>query len=153
MKGNSDGESEHNTILGRKYERNKKNMQELDFILERYDREKEKYPKGYPDNEIPLLHEIYLNIRDNPWMYYKLPYYITCRELFIKGLEKYFHKSSSEIREELENYNPYVGNYKGDYRCPKCYSYNEVWKKRENTRPGDTVYCWHCGYKVILNKV
>lgn len=40
--------------------------------------------------------------------------------------------------------------YKGEYRCPKCDTYNEAWKKREKTVGEDTVYCWHCGCKVRL---
>lgn len=34
--------------------------------------------------------------------------------------------------------------------CPKCGTYNEVWKKREKTVKRDVVYCWHCGCKVQL---
>lgn len=41
--------------------------------------------------------------------------------------------------------------YEGDYICPRCKTYNEIWKKRENTKKKDIVYCWHCGNKVQLH--
>jgi hypothetical protein len=32
--------------------------------------------------------------------------------------------------------------------CPNCGTYNEIIKKRRNTVPFDTVYCWHCGQAI-----
>ena len=30
-------------------------------------------------------------------------------------------------------------------RCSVCGTHNEIWDKRRNVAPNDTVYCWHCG--------
>lgn len=35
--------------------------------------------------------------------------------------------------------------------CPTCNTYNSVWNKRTNTKPGDIVYCWHCGNAIKLD--
>lgn len=41
--------------------------------------------------------------------------------------------------------------YIEDHICPHCNTYNEIWKKRENTVRLDVAYCWHCGQRVQLN--
>lgn len=35
--------------------------------------------------------------------------------------------------------------------CPVCNTYNSVWNKRTNTKPGDIVYCWYCGNAIKLD--
>lgn len=36
--------------------------------------------------------------------------------------------------------------------CPKCGTYNETSRKRRNTVNQDTVYCWHCGQAMEVNR-
>lgn len=39
---------------------------------------------------------------------------------------------------------------KSENICPKCNSYNEVWKKKAKTVTNDKVFCWHCGQSVLI---
>ena len=36
--------------------------------------------------------------------------------------------------------------------CPSCGTHNEIIKKRRNTVAFDTVYCWHCGQAISVNR-
>lgn len=36
--------------------------------------------------------------------------------------------------------------------CPSCGTYNDVIKKRRNTVAFDTVYCWHCGQAMKIER-
>jgi ssDNA-binding Zn-finger/Zn-ribbon topoisomerase 1 len=40
----------------------------------------------------------------------------------------------------------------GKCTCPRCETHNEVIKKRRNTVPFDTVYCWHCGQAIEIKR-
>ena len=53
------------------------------------------------------------------------------------------------LQKALEKQIPRKTKYKTT--CPVCNTYNSVWNKRTNTKPGDIVYCWHCGNAIKLD--
>lgn len=71
-------------------------------------------------------------------------------QMEIGKIESDYQQAIFEIAiSALEKQIPRKTKYKTT--CPVCNTYNSVWNKRTNTKPGDIVYCWHCGNAIKLD--